>query len=135
MTAPPGTGDGPSGDAAVELVEGRLASLLSAGALVAVALLVVGLVLMLAAGISPDAATFPVFDPAVVVADLLALRPQGFLWAGILVVIATPVVRVVGEAIGFAATGQRWLAAVAGGILLVIVASVVTALLVGGAAG
>lgn len=108
----------------VDAAEGAIARALAVGALVAVALLVVGVALLLAAGLSPLEPTFPVFDPASVVADLIALRPEGFLWAGIVVVLATPILRVVGEALGFARGGERWLAAVATAILLVIAASV-----------
>lgn len=109
-------------------VEVAIARTLSAGAVVAVGLLLVGIVLMLGRGISPDSSRFPVFDPATVVADLLALRPAGFLWAGILVVVSTPVVRVIGELVGFGVRRDRPMVAVAAGTLLVIVVSVVTAL-------
>ena len=109
------------------VVDRRVARLLSVGAVVAVALLVIGVLLLLAAGISPDAAGYPAWDPATVVTDLVALRPQGFLWAGILVVIATPIIRVIGEAIGSSVARDPWMTGVAVAILLVIVASVVIA--------
>lgn len=117
----------------IDAVEDRIARMLSVGAIVAVALLVLGVVLMLAAGIDPESVDFPVFDPGALVGDLLALRLEGFLWAGILVVISTPILRVIGEAIGFALVGERWLALVATGILVVIAASVVIALAAEGA--
>lgn len=98
--------------------------MLGVGSVIAVCLLLVGVALMLAAGVPPDATDFPVFDPSRVVGDLVALRPEGFLWAGILVVVATPILRVLGEVIGFGVAGERWLAAVALGILVVIAASV-----------
>lgn len=113
-------------------VERRVATLLAVGAIVAVALLVVGVLLMLAAGISPDAVDYPGWDPAAVFEDLVALRPEGFLWLGLLVVIATPIVRVIGEAVGFAVARDRWMTAVALAILMVIVASVVIALAIDG---
>ena len=123
------------GEPPIEAIEGRIASLLGVGAILAVGLLVVGVVLMLLAGISPDAAEFPVFDPSAVVADLVALRPEGFLWAGILVVIATPILRIVGEALGLARAGEGALAAVAVGILVVVLISVVIAFVADGATG
>jgi uncharacterized membrane protein len=113
---------------AVDRVEAAIARTLSAGAILAVGLLLVGIVLMLVEGISPDAATFPVFDPTLVVSDLLGLRPAGFLWAGILVVIATPIVRVVGELLAYGLRRDRTMTLVAAATLLVIVVSVVTAL-------
>ncbi len=115
-----------------DVVEARIARVLSAGAVLAVALLVVGLVLMAAQGVDPQAATFPLFDPAALIGDLLALRPQGFLWAGILVVIATPIVRLAGEALAFGRRGEGGLALVAVGVLVVVAASVVLALAVQG---
>lgn len=109
-------------------LETRIARLLSVGALVAVALLTIGIVLMATNGISPDVAAYPTFDPATVVADLLSLEPAGFLWAGLIVVVATPVVRVVGEIIAFSIRRDRPMALVAVGTLAVIVVSIVTAL-------
>lgn len=115
-----------------DVVEARIARVLSAGAVLAVALLVVGLVLMAAQGVDPQAVAFPLFDPAALIGDLLALRPQGFLWAGILVVIATPIVRLAGEALAFGRRGEGGLALVAVGVLVVVAASVVLALAVEG---
>lgn len=109
-------------------LEARIARVLSTGALVAVALLAVGIILMLVEGISPDAAAYPTFDPGTIVADLLSLEPAGFLWAGLVVVVATPIVRVVGEIIAFSIRRDRAMTLVAAGTLAVIVVSVVTAL-------
>jgi uncharacterized membrane protein len=86
---------------------------------------------MVAAGISVESTTFPTFDPGQVLADLVALRPEGFLWAGIVVVVLSPIVRVTGELIGFAGQRDRTMALVAAGILLVVALSVVTALALG----
>ena len=109
-------------------IEERIARGLSIGAVVAVTLLVIGLVLMVATGVTPDAAAYPSFEPSRLIGDVLALRPEGFLWAGILVVIATPVLRVVAELIGFAARRDREMALTAAAILVVIAVSVLTAL-------
>ncbi|MGZ9276188.1 MAG: DUF1634 domain-containing protein [Candidatus Limnocylindrales bacterium] len=116
----------------LDRIEGRIARVLSIGAVIAVVLLVVGIGLMVASGIEPDRAVFPVFDPARLVGDLVTLRPEGFLWAGILVVIATPVIRVIGELVGFAIRGDRTMAAVAAAILVIVTASVAVAVILEG---
>lgn len=112
-------------------IEITIARVLGIGALVAVVLLAVGVALMVASGIDPEAVTFPALDPARLVGDLLALRPEGFLWAGLVVVIATPVARVIGELMGFAMRGDRAMALVAAGILVVIGLSVAAAMVTG----
>lgn len=96
----------------------------------AVALLSVGVVLLLAAGISPLAGG-PALDPAHLVADVVALAPAAFLWLGILAVIATPLSRVIAATIGFARLGDRWMVGVALGILAVIALGIASALLAG----
>ena len=93
----------------------------------AVTLLCVGVILMIANGISPLAGG-PPLDPASLVADLVALDPAAFLWLGLVTVIATPVSRVVVAGWSFARRGDRILAAVSFGIIVVIVIGVVTAL-------
>jgi uncharacterized membrane protein len=93
---------------------------------VAVALLSVGVVLLLMAGLSPLSGG-PQLDLAQLGADLVALDPAAFLWLGILTVIATPLSRVVAAAIGFARLGDRLMVAVAIGILAVITLGVATA--------
>ena len=112
----------------IDRIEGRIARVLSIGAVIAVVLLVVGVGLMVAAGIEADTAAYPVFDPARLIGDLVALRPGGFLWAGILVVIATPIIRVVGELVGFAIRGDRAMAAVAAAVLVIVTTSVAVAI-------
>jgi uncharacterized membrane protein len=94
---------------------------------VAVALLTVGVVLLLAAGLSPLSGG-PPLDLAQLGADLVALDPAAFLWLGILTVIATPLSRVIAAAIGFARLGDRLMVGVAIGILVVISLGVATAL-------
>ena len=96
----------------------------------AVGLLSVGVVLMLAAGISPLAGG-PALDPTHLAADLMALAPGAFLWLGIMAVIATPLSRVVAATIGFARLGDRWMVGVAIGILAVIALGIASALLAG----
>ena len=119
-----GTGSAGSG------FEQRLGRLLIVVTYAAVALLAIGVVLLLLAGISPLSGG-PPLDPAKLVPDLLALDPAGFLWLGILVVIATPLSRVIGAAVGFIGRGERLMAVVSLAILGVIAISVVTALATG----
>jgi uncharacterized membrane protein len=104
-------------------LERSIARLLTIGTYASIALLAVGVVLMLAAGIGPRSGG-PAFDPTTLVPDLLALRPAGFLWLGLIVVVATPAARVLASLIGYARRGERQMAIVATLILLVIALSV-----------
>jgi uncharacterized membrane protein len=119
MTRHPG-----SPTAGAELTIGRL---LIGMTYASVAILVVGVVLMAANGISPldDG---PAFDVTAIPAELAALSPTGFLWLGLMVVIATPIVRVIGAAVAFGRTGQWIMVWIALGILLVIALGVGIAL-------
>jgi uncharacterized membrane protein len=109
-------------------IERLIGRILVALTYVSVALLVVGVALMLADGISPlDAA--PAFDPSTIVSDIVALRPAGFLWLGLLTVLAMPIVRVVVAGLGFARDRQWVMVLVAIGILVVIAVGVTSALL------
>jgi uncharacterized membrane protein len=110
--------------------ERRLGRLLIGVTYVAVALLSIGVVLLLLEGVSPLAGG-PPFDPRQLVADIAALEPAGFLWLGLLAVIATPLSRVVGAAVGFVQRGEPVMAAIALGILGVIAVSVLAALATG----
>ena len=94
---------------------------------VAVALLAVGLVLMLADGISPLSGG-PRVDVAAIPAQLVSARPEGFLWLGLLAIIAAPITRVVAAAIGYGRAGDRAMVAVAAAILIVIALSVTSAI-------
>jgi uncharacterized membrane protein len=113
-------------------VENVIARLLLGGSVVGIVLLSVGVVLMAVNGISPESTVFPVVDPGTMVSDIVALRPEGFLWAGIVILIATPIARVIGELITYTVRGDRVLALVAVAILGVIALSVVAALVVEG---
>jgi uncharacterized membrane protein len=116
-----------SGEVAARRFERRLGRLLIAVTYFAVALLLIGVVLLLAAGVSPLAGG-PPLEPGRLVSDLLALEPAGFLWLGLLAVIATPVSRVLGAAVGFARRGEPLMAAVSLAILVVIGVGVAVAL-------
>ena len=107
-------------------LEQSIARLLTGGSYAAIGFLAVGFALMLVSGIGPLAAG-PSFDPAAIPSDLLALRPTGFLWLGLIVVVATPASRVLAALIGYARRGERRMVIVAALILLVIALSVVVA--------
>ena len=119
---------GPDADA----LERAIGRVLVLGALVGVGLLLVGVGLMVAGGIAPTSGTATGFDLGRLGPDLLAGRVDGFLWAGIAVLIATPVVRVVGELAAFAWRRDPVMTAVAAGILAVIVLGVVLGSVPGG---
>jgi uncharacterized membrane protein len=103
-----------------------IARLLTYGTYASVALLAVGAVVMFARRIAPLAGG-PPFQPELVVDDVIHLRAAGFLWLGLLAVIATPTARVVAALIGFIRRGERTMALVSALILAVIALSVVLA--------
>ena len=107
-------------------LEQSIGRLLTGGSYVAIVLLSIGFVLMLANGLGPLSGG-PPFDVTRLPGDLLALRPAGVLWLGLVVVVATPASRVVASLIGYRRRGERRMALVAVLILLVILLSVLTA--------
>jgi uncharacterized membrane protein len=107
-------------------LEQSIARLLTGGTYVAIALLAIGFALMVATGVSPLSGG-PRFDVTAIPGDLLALRPTGFLWLGLLVVVATPAARVLASLIGYARRGEGRMVIVAALILMVIALSVVAA--------
>jgi uncharacterized membrane protein len=107
-------------------LERSIARLLTVGTYVSIVLLVAGFALMLATGVSPLAGT-PPFDPAAIPADILALHPVGYLWLGLIVIVATPSARVLASLIGYARAGERRMVVVAAAILVVIGLSVALA--------
>ncbi len=94
------------------------------------ALLVVGVLLMVANGISPSSGG-PSLDLASIPADVVALRPSGFVWLGLLAVLATPISRVIAAAVGFWLGGDRRMVAVAVAILVVIGVAIGSTLAIG----
>lgn len=105
-------------------LEASVSLVLKVGTYAAMAVIVVGVALMAATGRSPlDVA--PVLDPRSLAADIVALRPSGFLWTGILIVLATPPLRVVTALVRYLRAGERELAVVAVLILAVITLGVV----------
>jgi uncharacterized membrane protein len=105
---------GPSGG-----LEVALAHVLQLGTYVSIALVATGSVLLLAGGQSPIEGG-PKLELASLPADVLALRPAGFLWLGILGVLATPGLRVVRALLGFARRGETRMAATSAIVLGVI---------------
>ncbi len=107
-------------------LEQSIARLLTLGTYLSIALLAVGVVLMAGGGIGPLSGG-PAFDATRLVPDLLAGRPAGFLWLGLIVVVATPVARVLASLVGYVRRGEQGMAIVAGMILVVIGLSVALA--------
>lgn len=129
-TAPGRTEGGgtPASDAAFA-IEATISRLLVAGTYLAIALVLVGVVGMLLGGVDPLArGERPAFDLGGIPAAIVALRPEGFLWLGLVAVLALPVGRVIVAGVGFLAARDRRLALVSLAVLLVITASVVAAL-------
>ena len=89
--------------------------------------LATGVLLMLAAGISPLSGG-PRLDVGSIVADIASLQPAGFLWVGLITVIATPITRVIAAAVGFGLVGEWRMVLIAVAIVGVIGLSIVTAL-------
>jgi uncharacterized membrane protein len=102
-----------------------IARLLVIGIDAAIGLIAIGTLLLLADGRSPlDRGS--TFDLAAIPADLLALRPDGFLWLGIIAILATSVAQVIVALTGFARRGDRRMALTALGILAIIGIGVIT---------
>jgi uncharacterized membrane protein len=98
--------------------------LLTIGTYTAILLLGIGSVLLFAYRIDPLAGA-PPLEPGLIVDDIVHLRPAGFMWLGLIVVLATPVARVVASLVGFVRRGERTMAIVAALILVVIALSIV----------
>jgi uncharacterized membrane protein len=116
------TAPGPDPSASLEHT---IARLLTIGTYLSIALLVIGLGLRLATGGGPSVG--PAFDLTRLVPDLIGLKPEGFLWLGLLVVVATPAARVAASLFGYLRRGEPRMAIIAALILLVIAASVALA--------
>lgn len=106
-------------------LEAAVARVLTIGTWLSVALIGLGVLAMAATGVDP-LATAPAFEAARIPSDLVALRPAGFLWLGILGILATPAIRVAASLIGYLRNGERAMAGVSVAILIVIAAGVIT---------
>ncbi len=116
---------GPGRTGAAYGLEALIARLLVAGLWLAMGLVLVGVVLMLTTGTDPFAhGAIPPFDLAQIPSEMLALQPAGFLWAGIVLVIALPIGRVVVAGVGFLAAHDRRMALISLLVLLVVLASI-----------
>ena len=120
--------DAPS-DARAAAAEYTIGRLLIAMTYVAVGLLVVGVVLMIADGISPLSGG-PGLDLATLGSQLLALDPAAFLWLGLLAVVAAPIGRVIVAGVAYARQADWLMVAIAVGILAIIAIGVGSALTV-----
>jgi uncharacterized membrane protein len=105
-------------------LEVALAHVLQLGTYASVALIGLGSILLLAGGGSPTQGG-PPLDLTTLTADLIALRPAGFLWLGILGVLATPALRVARALLGFARRGEQRMVAVSILVLAVIAVGVI----------
>ena len=115
----------PAATPTLEVLIGRV---LRIGTYTAMALVLIGVVLMTLGGIDPLATASQPFDLAIVVDDVIALRAAGFLWLGIVLVIALPVGRVLLELAGAIAHRDASMIAVAVGILIVVGVAILVAL-------
>lgn len=110
-------------------LETIVARLLTWGTRVALLFILVGVIGMATTGVEPMAsAGFPPYSLVAIPGQLVALRPEGFIWTGLTLLVALPLGRVTVSGAGFLAAGDRRLALVSVLVLLVICASVVAAL-------
>jgi uncharacterized membrane protein len=103
--------------------ERLIGRLLAGVTYLAVALLLMGVVLLIGAGTSPLSGG-PGLDPGRFPSDLLALKPAGFLWLGLLAVIAAPIARVSVALAAYARDGDWLMVGVATAILVVIATAI-----------
>ena len=108
-------------------VDGWIARVLLVGTLVSVGLLAIGVALLSLAGRSPLDATWPALELGRIPGDLLALRPEGFLWLGLLTTLSTPLLLVAAAVLGFLGAGERRMAGLGTVVLVVIALAVVVA--------
>jgi uncharacterized membrane protein len=105
------------------------ARLLTWGTRAALLLILCGVLGMAVASIDPLASRhFPAYSLGAIPGQLIALRPEGFIWAGLTLLVALPIGRVTVAGAGFLAAHDRRLALVSVLVLLVICASIVAAL-------
>jgi uncharacterized membrane protein len=90
----------------------------------------IGSALLVGSVTSPTSAG-PPLSLGALPADLLALRPAGFLWLGIIGVLATPGLRVLRALLGFWRRGERSMAVVALAVLVVIAIGVIVGVMAG----
>jgi len=108
-------------------LESRVSRLLVIGTYLAIGIVLVGVVGMLASGVDPLALATPSFYLPQIPADIAAGKPEGFLWLGLVAVLALPLGRVIVAGLGFLAARDTRLALVSLAVLLVVTASIVAA--------
>jgi uncharacterized membrane protein len=106
--------------------ERRIGRVLIAITYLSVALLIIGVGLLLGAGISPVSGG-PGLDLTTIGSEVVALGPAGFLWLGLLAVIAAPISRVVLAAVAYARRDDWQMVAISIAILAIIAIGVATA--------
>jgi uncharacterized membrane protein len=110
-------------------LETTISRLLVAGTYLAMGLILVGVLLMLAAGVDPLAhGGVPPFELSAIPAEIAAGNPLGFLWLGLVAVLALPLGRVTVAGLGFLAARDMRLALVSLAVLLVVLGSIVAAI-------
>ena len=120
---------GATGSEVAFAMEAAIGRLLLAGTWLAMALLAVGIALTLATGVDPlNHGGIPSYSLASLPAAVVALKPEGFLWAGVTLLIALPIGRVIVGGIGFLAARDLRLALVSLLVLLVVLVSVAAAI-------
>jgi len=125
VTASTSTGAGSDAAYAMEAAIGRL---LVAGTWIAMGLIAIGVVLTLTTGVDPlSHGAIPPFNLRDIPPAIVALRPEGFLWSGILLVIALPIGRVAVAGIGFVAARDWRLAVISLLVLIVVLISIAAA--------
>jgi uncharacterized membrane protein len=112
-------------------LEPTIARLLTIGTYLAISLLAIGVVALLSSGLRPRSADGGL-DPGRILTDLGALHPAGFIWLGLIAVVATPSARVAAALVGYVRRGERDMALVSCLILVVIALSVAIARVVEG---
>lgn len=120
----------PGNHASPGSLEVALAHVLTVGTYVSIALVGIGSVLLLAGGGSPLQGG-PALSVTTLAADIAALRPAGFLWLGIIGVLATPALRVLRAGLGFWRRGEQVMAIVAVLVLAVIALGVFIGVMAG----
>jgi hypothetical protein len=103
-------------------------AVLSRGTWLIIGLVGLGTIMMLAAGRPLLEFPGPPFDPLELIVDLFSLRPEGFLWLGLLLTVALPTARTLVAFWGFLRQGDRRASLVAGGVLGLLALSVLVAL-------
>jgi uncharacterized membrane protein len=127
-TGRPAGPDARSAESVSSAIESTVARVLVIGTYVAIGLVLVGVLGMLASGVDPLAhGAVPPFDLGAIPSEILAGNPVGFLWAGLVLVLALPIGRVTVAGVGFLAAGDRRLAVVSLLVVLVVLVSIVAA--------